>query len=130
MKTHDYTNRHWGHDYTFSPIDNGAKGETELETVLFLQKEAVEYLGVCENTFRKLNIPYVKLLSSKRYSKDQLDKFIKENTKCHITGSTGRRGKTSKGKKSKTNSTQLTLSSGQNISFKEALKKQTSATQR
>lgn len=27
MKTHDYTNRHWGHDYTFSPIDNGAKGE-------------------------------------------------------------------------------------------------------
>jgi hypothetical protein len=104
--------------------------QTEIETVLFLQKEAVEYLGVCDNTFRKLNIPYVKMLSSKRYSKDQLDKFIKENTKCHISGSTGRRGRTSTGKKSKTNSTQPTLNSGQNISFKEVLKKQTSAMQR
>jgi len=104
--------------------------QTELEPVLLLKKEAMSYLGVCENTFRKLNIPYVQILSSRRYSKVQLDKFIKEKTKCHISGSTGRRGRTSKGKKSKTNSTQPTLSSGQNISFKEALKKQTSATQR
>lgn len=26
MKTHDYTVRHWGHDYTFDPIDGGMKG--------------------------------------------------------------------------------------------------------
>lgn len=23
---HDYTNRYWGHDYTFDPLDNGIKG--------------------------------------------------------------------------------------------------------
>jgi len=27
METHDYTDRYWGHDYTFRPIDNGVKGE-------------------------------------------------------------------------------------------------------
>ena len=26
MRTHDYTERYWGHDYTFDPIDDGMKG--------------------------------------------------------------------------------------------------------
>lgn len=27
MKTHDYTKRYWGHDYTFDPVeDNGQRG--------------------------------------------------------------------------------------------------------
>lgn len=26
IETHDYTVRHWGHDYTFKPIDGGMKG--------------------------------------------------------------------------------------------------------
>ena len=25
-KTHDYSRRCWGHDYTFDPIDNGLRG--------------------------------------------------------------------------------------------------------
>lgn len=27
MKTHDYTKPRWGHDYTFSPVNGGLKGE-------------------------------------------------------------------------------------------------------
>jgi len=26
-QTHDYSNRYWGHDYTFTPIDKGMKAD-------------------------------------------------------------------------------------------------------
>lgn len=30
IKTHDYSKRGWGHDYTFTPVDGGQRGRAAL----------------------------------------------------------------------------------------------------